>query len=118
MNKELYMIINKVKEKPGLYIGEPSLSKLYIFILGYIQCMRERDKDSPEFLSYFQNYIEVQYKINKTLIFRHWSDIILFFNANEEEAFFEFYVKMEEYLNLSEEKFKDLGKDKEYIDLD
>ena len=110
MNKEIYKLLIKIKEKPGVFFGKKSLNKLVDCVYGYVFCMYERDKIHPEFLPYFQEFIEKEYNLNKNIyVFRHWSDIILFVTPTEEEAFDEFYKMVERYLKLDKKQLEGLN---------
>jgi len=37
----LFEILSKIKARPGLYIGRPSLSDLFMFLVGYKTARRE-----------------------------------------------------------------------------
>ena len=96
-------IIFKVKELPGLYIGEKSLSSLVDFIGGYIICLNDfigfenRTFDLPEFLRYVQSVYEISDKPIKQMFLEQ--------NDNDEvKAFDKFYDFLDSYLNPDPEE--------------
>lgn len=98
MDESLYRLLNKLKERCGVYIGGKSLVRLVDFVDGYIECMYERDGVVPKFLYGFQQFVENYYGLQDVSVPRHWSNIILFFNVREEDAFDEFYKLLEKFL--------------------
>ncbi len=93
---KLIMFLNKIKEKPELYIGKPSLERLSAFINGYLYCKHELyDKSYTKFELDFQEYIQEFYDIQYT---QSWDCIIEFFSVSKEEAFYKFYKHLEEFL--------------------
>ena len=54
----LFEILDKIKTKPGMYIGRPSVSDLFMFIVGY-ECARselgiELTESEDDFYGEFQ----------------------------------------------------------------
>jgi hypothetical protein len=95
VDETVYALLQKIRNRYVIYIGEKSLKSLLAFIYGYMECMRERDNTSPAFLGIeFQSYIANLYGIAKP----HWSDIIRLNSKTEEEAFDKFYEHMEQFL--------------------
>ena len=61
--------------------------------------MSVRDGVCPEGFQKFQVFVEKYYDLHQNInTNRHWSDIIKFFNQNEEEAFDEFYRLLDDFL--------------------
>ena len=101
MDNRIIIMLQKLHDRPGVYIGRKSLERLTTFISGYIQCLYDIEGSCPDFLPGFQKYIEARYGLKDNIfIFRHWSEIISFFNATEDEAFDEFYELLKQYLNV------------------
>ena len=74
-------VIITVSSFPELYIGKPSLERLYAFIGGYLHNNSEGDDHC---LDGFNEYVSAKYRINTD---HNWSEIISFFSSNENEAF-------------------------------
>ena len=115
MNQELWQVLNDVKEKPGMYIGKPSLERLCHLMNGYHLCMYNRDHVFYEYLSGFQVFVEQYYGLFENIhSFHHWSDIIIFFSPSEKEAFYTFYELLDKYLKV-EDEYSDVEKLNELV---
>lgn len=90
--ESLYSLIKKVIAFPELYIGKPSLERLYAFIGGYLH---QNEKADDHCLDGFTEYVAQKYHI---LSDHNWSSIIPFFSNNEEEAFRTFAELFEEFV--------------------
>lgn len=88
----LKSVIEKVTSFPEIYIGKPSLERLYAFIGGYLYCSSEADDHC---LDGFNEYVAAKYGINTD---HNWSSIIIFFSSTEEEAFITFKELFDEYV--------------------
>jgi len=82
--KHINLIIEKIRQKPGLYIGKKNLDHLATFMSGYECALNIVSQDFPYFDSKFQRFIESKYGL--TYCTSHWSKIISA-NTTEEEAF-------------------------------
>ena len=104
----LYEILEKIKNRPGLYIGHKSLDRLVGFISGYIVSTFELTGQWIPF-SQFREYVEYKNNINHPV--KHWSDIISQ-NRTQEEAFDLFFVYLDGFKEISKdsEKFEDMLK--------
>ena len=101
-SEELYELLEKIKNKPSMYIGTKSIIKLKHFLDGVLcalYCMNKQDA-SADFLQGFQEWIQIRYDIASS---HHWSSIINFFSSNEAEAFDMFYNHLAEFLSLDKE---------------
>ena len=94
---DVLKLLYKIKKVPGMYLGKKSLMYLYFYIQGY--CMRkgEETNEHHAILPGFNKFIHERYGINST---HSWADIITFFEGTDEEAFDEFYVLLEKFLNI------------------
>jgi len=82
-----------IKKCPGLFIGKPSLQRLYAYIGGFVHSESIHDSYS-EYLDGFQEYISEYYALNTD---HNWANIIEFFNPIEEEAFDKFYELLDKF---------------------
>lgn len=77
---ELYTMITTIVDNPKLYLGRPSIQRLYAYIGGYLH---QNNNANDQCLCGFNEYIAAYYKINSD---HNWADIIQFFaNSGQEE---------------------------------
>lgn len=74
-------MLKKVASFPELYLGSPSLERLYAFISGFLYANEEADDGC---LDGFNDYIYNRYHMNTD---HNWSSIISFFSNNDQQAF-------------------------------
>ena len=87
----LYQLINKITDFPEIYIGKPSLERLYAFIGGYLH---QNEAVNDHCLDGFDAYVANKYGITSA---HNWASIILFFSNNENEAFERFIELFNEF---------------------
>lgn len=85
----VFEILKKIKAKPGMYIGRPSVSDLFMFLVGY-ECSRselgiELTEEDDDFYGEFQPWL--QKKLGITTV-SSWSKLIML-NCHDEKAGFE-----------------------------
>ena len=88
-------LINLIRPRPELYLGQKSISILRVFIDGWMFNNEEKLKDD-EFMNEFQRWIEKRLyrRTNQS-----WCNIILFFSLNHEaEALANFFEYFDEWL--------------------
>lgn len=86
--------VNKTRIKPALFIGEKSITKYRAFMDGWIFDKRS-DIADINILKEFQIWIQKRFEIRST---HHWSQIILFYSLNEQEAFDRFLSLWDQFL--------------------
>ena len=91
----LYELIMRVSDFPEIYLGKPSLERLYAFIGGYLEAKPEADDHC---LDGFNEYVSEKYGINSD---HNWSGIISFFSTSEKQAFEQFKTLFAEFRNSS-----------------
>ena len=94
IEKNIQDFIEKTRIKPALFIVEKSITKYRAFMDGWIF---DKYSDIPDFyiLREFQDWIQKRYEISST---HHWSQIILFYSLNEQEAFDKFLDLWDQFL--------------------
>ena len=96
----LYKLLQKVKNKPGMYIGRPSVSDLFMFIVGYEFARGELDIEPTEweddFHENFQPWLQKKYHVSTS---NSWAKIIMLYCGNEQEGFNAFYRLLDEFQN-------------------
>lgn len=94
---KLYDLLEKIKQKPGLYIGRANISDLFMFLVGYKCAIREMKidlSDQEKDFFEFQPWVQKKYQISTEA---SWAKIILLFAGDEERAFEVFFQLLEEF---------------------
>lgn len=94
----LFALLDKIKAKPGLYIGRASIADLRMFIVGY-RFARSEAKFPPteiesDFYKNFQPWLQLRLNVRTS---NAWDKIILFTVTNEQQAFDYFFQLLEEF---------------------
>lgn len=90
----LLSMVLKIKSKPGLYIGNKSITKLRSFLDGF--SVGYSYPNVMNLFPGFQDYIELKYSCKLTI---SWNDILLFFSNNKEDVAFDlFFEELELFL--------------------
>lgn len=87
-------LIEKIRIRPEIYLGERSIVKLNAFLNGYLLREMECTNYNNSFLCGFQNYVAAYYNIRTS---QGWSQIIRFFANSEEDAFNLFLERYDEF---------------------
>ena len=92
----LYRFLQKIRKRPRIYLGEPSITALRHFIYGYGCCFRlNKICVDNTCLDGFQEYVQKYYNTRLT---KDWAGLILDHSANEKEAFEKFFELLDEHL--------------------
>ena len=94
----VYEILAKIQAKPGMYIGRPSVSDLFMFLVGY-ECSRsefgiENTEESEDFYGEFQPWL--QKKLGITTV-SSWSKMIMLYCHDEKAGFEKFFNLLDEF---------------------
>lgn len=99
-----YALLNKIHQRPGMYLGSPSLTKLHLFLHGYWYAREEQgippSQEEKEFNG-FQDWIQQRFKVTATA---SWAKIILLYATDERDAFELFYKLWTEFLSQKDQK--------------
>lgn len=94
----LFTLLEKIKAKPGLYIGIPSITNLRMFLLGYCFARSQMgivNTDSErDFYKNFQPWIQIRLSVQTV---NSWDKIILLKCVDEKAAFSYFFQLLEEF---------------------
>ncbi|WP_235018498.1 hypothetical protein [Tolypothrix sp. NIES-4075] len=95
----LYEVLQKIKAKPGMYIGSASVSDLFMFVVGYEFARGELEIESTEwednFHENFQPWLQQKYHVSTS---NSWAKIIMLYCVNEKEGFDSFFKLLDEFL--------------------
>ncbi len=105
----VYLLLQKIRQCPQLYLGKLSLERLHAFLDGY-QIGRLYEVDNC--LEGFNEYVAMHYHISSS---QNWSSIIQFFHLSDEEAFWEFFKLFDQFMDAKRKRENPKVK---YIDYD
>ena len=92
--KNFNELIKEIKVRPGIYLGEKSLSKLKSFLDGYFVASGDYTYGNKNFFE----YLKVNYPKAITKTWYGWEQVILAHSSSQEEAFDKFFVLYEDFL--------------------
>jgi hypothetical protein len=93
-----YALLLKIKEKPGMYIGSPSINDLFFFLCGYQHARHEQQLDptpGEQAFYEFQGWLQERYQIRSSA---SWAKIILLYSTSDAQGFELFYQLFNEFL--------------------
>ena len=95
----LYEMLQSIKQRPGMYLGRCSITRLQSFLDGYMGARQDLGlpltEQEREFEG-FQEWIQKRFSINSN---HGWDSIILFYSADERDALNTFFELFEAFLN-------------------
>jgi len=95
---EFYDLLQQIQQKPGLYLGQPSISQLYMFLQGYNFARRQLNiplsTDEQRFRD-FQPWLQQHFNLKTS---QAWSQMILLTVLDEQTAFQRFFDLWGEFL--------------------
>lgn len=94
----LFETLQKIKQRPGMYLGQPSITALFTFISGYEFAREELGipltQSEENFHRNFQLWLQKRFEIQTV---NSWAKIILFYSRSEQEAFDYFFELLTEF---------------------
>uniref|UniRef100_B8HQL0 Uncharacterized protein n=1 Tax=Cyanothece sp. (strain PCC 7425 / ATCC 29141) TaxID=395961 RepID=B8HQL0_CYAP4 len=94
----LFELLEKIRTKPGMYLGRPSVSDLFMFLVGYEYALSEIDIDLTEaekqFYCDFQPWLQQKLKITSVA---SWAKLIMLSCHDEKAGFEQFYKLLDEF---------------------
>ncbi|WP_017303312.1 hypothetical protein [Spirulina subsalsa] len=96
----LYDLLERIKKRPGMYLGRVSLIRLKMLLLGYSMSREELGLEltqQEKQFSQFQNWIQEKYNVNSS---EGWENIILS-QVNDERLAFELFFELFEQFSLA-----------------
>jgi hypothetical protein len=94
---ELYDLIGNIKKRPAMYLGEPSVTHLGVFLSGYSFARRQLgipQTEQEQLFSEFQGWIQRKFKVSSS---QSWEKILLFFAQDEASALEQFFALFDEF---------------------
>jgi hypothetical protein len=99
-----YDLLEQIRRKPGLYLGSPSISNLYMFLHGYQFAHRQLGVSSSaqeQQFQKFQPWLQQKFGIKTS---QSWSQLILFHARDEQDAFERFFELFQEFTQSQSEQ--------------
>lgn len=94
----LFTLLEKIKAKPGLYLGKAAIADLRAFILGYRHARSELKvsimEAEADFYKNFQPWLQIRLNVRTS---NSWDKIILFTVMDEKQAFDYFFQLLDEF---------------------
>ena len=100
---DLFQVLEKIEKSPGMYIGRPSVSDLFMFIVGYEFARSEMDIELSEaedrFYEEFQPWLQKKLGVNSVT---SWAKLIMLSCHDEKIGFESFYRLLAEFRQSDE----------------
>jgi hypothetical protein len=109
---DIYELMDRIKSRPGMYLGKPHISRFKAFLDGYIGARNDLGfslKEQEQTLNNFQQWIQKRFKITSS---HSWADIILFYSLDERDALDKFFELFEKFKSDERKSSEDLVKEK------
>ncbi|BAY96449.1 hypothetical protein NIES37_03820 [Tolypothrix tenuis PCC 7101] len=99
LNEYLYEMLEKIKQRPGMFLGKSSITRLRAFLDGYMSSREDLGlpptQQEIEF-NQFPDWIQTRFKITSA---QGWDSIILFYSTDERDALNNFFELFEQFRN-------------------
>jgi hypothetical protein len=93
--KNLYDSLDKMRERPAMYLGSHSITRMESFICGFFEGSSHENPENPPFFEGFNDFVGKFYGKYTTA---GWKNLILSDHyGNEKEALDRFFVLLDEY---------------------
>lgn len=94
----VFEILEKIKVKPGMYIGRPSVTDLFMFLVVY-ECDRselgiELTEEAEKFFGEFQPWLQEKFGITTQ---SSWAKMIMLYFHDEKQGFDYFFKLFDEF---------------------
>lgn len=108
----LYEMLQRIKQRPGMFLGNCSITRLRAFLDGYMGARADLGlpptQQELEF-NQFQEWIQSRFKITSS---HGWDRIILFYSADERDGLTNFFELVEQFINEESASKEQLGTEK------
>ncbi|AFZ28096.1 hypothetical protein Cylst_6128 [Cylindrospermum stagnale PCC 7417] len=98
-DEDFYDFLKRLRQRPAMYLGTSSITRLYMLLKGYDYARREAGvtltAQEQDFLQ-FQEWVQARFDIHSP---QSWDKIILFHSIDEQEALKDFFKLLDEFLN-------------------
>ncbi|MCL1474659.1 hypothetical protein [Argonema antarcticum] len=94
-----YDLLQKIKQRPSLYLGNRSINHLQVFLDGYTFARRQLGVPLTEEEREFENFQEwIEQRFNQPST-QSWARIILFYSEDERDALDSFFELFEDFIH-------------------
>jgi len=94
-----FNLLQRIKERPGMYLGKRSITRLRMLLDGYGMARMElglpRTEQESKF-DRFQEWIQAKFNITSS---QGWDSIILFYSVDERDAFEKFFNLYQQFIS-------------------
>ncbi len=94
-----YEMLQNIKQRPGMYLGKCSITRLKSFLDGYITARQDLGfslTEQERHFEKFQEWIQERFEIKSD---HGWDSTILFYSADEKDALNHFFELLERFCN-------------------
>lgn len=88
-------ILKKIRERPSMYLKDPSVVALYNFLMGWL--LGSNNRSEQEILNRFQEYISNKYNVTTS---HSWASIIQFYSTDSFHGLELFYREWGEFSGM------------------
>ena len=96
---DLYILIEKIKKAPSMYLGRRSIICLQAFLSGYsvakYELGEQPTKQERDFMQ-FPEWIRQKFSVDTS---QSWANVILFYSEDESKALDKFFELLDEFMN-------------------
>ena len=97
---QILSLLNEMRGRLGMYVGESSLTKLAAFLRGFDHAIHQiRPEEDDRFLEQFRDWIHHRFQTTR----HSWEDTIMLQSKNEADAVKRFWELFDEYVKKREE---------------
>lgn len=88
-------VLQKIRQRPALYLGRPSVNNLYMFVQGYNLARGDEAREDYELLAGFGESVRKRFRITSS---QGWARTIEFFSTSAEDELALFWELLDNYL--------------------
>ena len=107
-----YEMLQRIKQRPGMFLGECSITRLRAFLDGYMGSRSDLGlpptQQELEF-NQFQEWVQTRFKISSS---HGWDSIILFYSADERDALNNFFELFDQFCNSENSTKEEMNQEK------
>ena len=107
-----YEMLQRIKQRPGMFLGQCSITRLRAFLDGYMGSRSDLGlpptQQELEF-NQFQEWVQTRFKISSS---HGWDSIILFYSADERDALNNFFELFDQFCNSENSTKEEMNQEK------